>query len=99
MYREMKDSDKEKESGKMVRLPCLCLCCCGCLNNSKVNLIAVYEMLHLKKTNSFQLAKRLVSIFVNACSFWIYNAWWNLLRLYNQEEPTFGGSCCRVAGQ
>lgn len=46
MYREMKDSDKEKESGKMVRLPCLCLCCCGCLNNSKVNLIAVYEMLH-----------------------------------------------------
>lgn len=47
MYREMKDSDKEKESGKMVRPTSVPLFVFyGCFNKSKRNLIAVFEMLH-----------------------------------------------------
>lgn len=47
MYREMKDSDKEKESGKMVRPTYFCaFVFYGSFNKSKRNIVAVSEMLH-----------------------------------------------------
>lgn len=45
MYREMKDSDKEKESGKMVR-PTSVPLFYVCFNKRKKTIIAVFEMLH-----------------------------------------------------
>lgn len=55
MYREMKDSDKEKESGKMVRI--LHLCTFLWLFKHKKKSYCGFWNATLKKTNSFQLLK------------------------------------------
>lgn len=55
MYREMKDSDKEKESGKMVRPTSVSLFY-GYLIKAKEYCCSFWNAT-LKKTNSFQLLK------------------------------------------